>query len=119
MRHMQRTYRPDIGNELAQTPENKHYQQLSAAQRRMATFRKVLDRVTRLPMIEEAQEMVRYRARATRRSLVPQLRRQGLWDDLGALKGWLRDEVTHDQNRYARGVMAEIEKPQKETARPK
>ncbi len=34
---------------------------------------------------------------------------QGDWDDIGALKMRLRDDLLHEQNVYAREVMADIE----------
>ena len=36
------------------------------------------------------------------------LKKAGIWDDLGKLKRWLADDLTRERNTYAREVMTEI-----------
>ncbi len=47
--------------------------------------------------------------RITRPNLENQLRRRGVWNDMGALKGWPRDDLTRERNEFAKEVMTEIE----------
>ncbi len=34
---------------------------------------------------------------------------KGAWDDIGALKAWLRDDLVGERNRYAREVVKDVE----------
>ena len=44
--------------------------------------------------LPDVQRLVQERARATRRpGLMDELRGMGAWDDIGALKAWLRDDL--------------------------
>ena len=60
--------------------------------------------------------MPRERLPTRRPKLMDQLRSKGVWDDIGALKAWLRDDLVGERNRYARKVMREIEGRLKEPA---
>ena len=61
--------------------------------------------------LEELQSLARQRSRIPPRrpKLETQLRRRGVWNDMGALKGWLRDDLTRELNEYAKETMQEIE----------
>ena len=43
------------------------------------------------------------------RALINRAKKEGAWDDIGALKTLLRDDLLRERNAYAREVMADIE----------
>ena len=46
----------------------------------------------------------------TRRpGLMGELRGKGAWEDIGALKAWLQDDLVGERNRYAREVVKDVE----------
>ncbi len=38
-----------------------------------------------------------------------ELHGKGTWQDIGALKAWLRDDLVGERNRYARSVVKDME----------
>ena len=57
------------------------------------------------------RDFARERAQAMRNpGLEGVLARKGIWDDMGALKTWLRDDLASERNRYAREVMKDVER---------
>ena len=38
-----------------------------------------------------------------------ELHGKGIWQDIGALKAWLRDDLVGERNRYARAVVKDME----------
>ena len=47
--------------------------------------------------------------RTTRRpGLMLELHGKGMWEDIGALKAWLRDDLVGERNRYARAVVKDV-----------
>ena len=55
-------------------------------------------------------ELVLERGRTTKRpNLVAELEGEGIWNDLGALKRWLMDDLTRERNAFAKSVMTELE----------
>ncbi len=43
--------------------------------------------------------------------------RKGAWDDISALKVWLRDDLVGERNRYARSVVKDMEARKREAGR--
>ena len=48
------------------------------------------------------------------RALINRAKRKGAWDDSGALKMLLQDDLLRERNAYAREVMADIERQRAE-----
>lgn len=109
LRFMDRIHRKELGDELENTRANLEYNQLTGANRSMQYVRKDLGRVQLSKSLEDMQQMALDRAEITnRRDLPGQLQMQGKWDDLGALKAWLRDDLIVERNRVAKEVMQDI-----------
>jgi hypothetical protein len=109
MRFMDRTYREGLATELEQAPANLRYNQLARAQKHMGVLRKEMATVEDAPTLQAVRNIVRVRARVNKDlGLVARLNTKGTWTDLGALKRWLKDDLTRERNRYARDVMQDI-----------
>jgi hypothetical protein len=110
MRFMDRTWRPEIAGELENKVENRLYSQLNTADQQLRVFRKEIEQIYRMPSLPELQKFADERARATRNpSLTGRARFDGVWDDLGALKRFLIDDIIRERNAYAETVMADVE----------
>ena len=63
--------------------------------------------------------MAEERARVTRDvGLVNRIQRAGAWDDIGALKRFLMDELVTERNQLARDVVTDIRDREAEIAAP-
>ncbi len=120
MRQMDKSYRPEIAGELERTPENLAYGQLTRANKQMRAISREIARVAWAKSLPDVQRLIQDRARATRRpGLMGELRGKGAWEDIGALKAWLRDNLVGERNRYAREVVKDVKARRRETeARP-
>ena len=63
---------------------------------------------------QRPREVVEAVLRDGRKGLVGKLRRLGAWDDIGALKMRLRDELLRERNAHAKRVVKSIEARQRE-----
>jgi hypothetical protein len=109
MRFLDRTYRPDVAAELENTPDNLAYGQMSNADKQMAAFRKESNMVTRAPDLETVRDLATERARVTRQpGLVGKAQLSRAWDDIGALKRFLLDDILAERNAYAGAVMKDV-----------
>ena len=116
MRQMDKSYRPEIAGELEQTPENLAYGQLTRANKQMRAVSREIVQVAWAKSLPDVQRLVQERARTTRRpKLMGELRGKGVWDDIGALKAWLRDDLVGERNRYAREVAKDVKARRRES----
>ncbi len=117
LRHMDKTYRPDIADDIENKRENLLYGQLSRAEKQLRAINQDMARVLYARDIEPLQELARERAKiSTKRGYEDRLRRSGAWYDMSKLKRALRDDLIVEQHRYAKDVIEDIEK-QKEPAK--
>ncbi len=86
----------------------------------MRTVSREIAQVAWAKSLPDVQRLVQERARTIRRSgLMGELRGKGAWDDIGALKAWLRDDLVGERNSYAREVVKDVKARRRETeARP-
>ena len=109
MRQMDKSYRPEIAGEIERTPENLAYGQLTRANKQMRAVSREIAQVAWAKSLPDVQKLVEQRARATRRpGLMLELHGKGAWNDIGALKAWLRDDLVGERNRYARSVVKDM-----------
>ena len=60
--------------------------------------------------MDDVRELVDERVKAMKsRALVNRAKRKGAWNDIGALKMMLQDDLLRERNSFAREVMADIE----------
>lgn len=115
MRAMDRAYRPEIADEMENRPENLMHGQLTFAEKRLQVFNREARQVLAARSIDELQKFAIERARSTGdRSLIAnaQMRRQ--WDDLGALKRVLLDDLTRERNTLAETINRDVTERRKE-----
>jgi hypothetical protein len=110
MRAMDRRWRPEIATEIDSSQENQLYGQMSFADKRMRTFRAEMDAIYQTPTLTDVRNMAQERAKATRESnLVSNAKLTGAWNDLGALKRFLLDDLLRERNAFADSVMKDVE----------
>ena len=118
MREMDRSFRPQYAEEVAKTPENLEYFQLTNANEEMRGIVSEIRSVMRAPTLASlhqlAKQMVR---RPSYRPTINKLRRSKDWRDLGALKAELLDLTIMERNKHAKVVVTDIEKQRKADAR--
>ena len=113
MRFMDRSFRVPLADELENDPANLNYQQLQGASEHMGAIRREMALTEDAPTLKAVRELVRDVSASKlkpslRRGLISKLRRDGTWNDLPALKRWLKDDLTAERNKFARKVMQEI-----------
>jgi hypothetical protein len=114
MRNMDRTYRPEIATEMENTRENLLYDQMTRAQKTLRAINTEQSQVMFARSLAEIRELVEYRARVTsspkfrfKRFPIERARRES-WNDIGALKRLLLDNMVFERNGYAREVMRDV-----------
>jgi hypothetical protein len=106
-RFMVKTYRPEIGQEMAQGEDVQLYSQLNNADERMRGFRKMSEAVTGAPDLEATQRLAsQWALSSSNKQLLNQAR--GIWSDQGALKRLIIDDITRERNAYAEAVMGSV-----------
>ena len=132
MRHMDRSYRPEIAAELENTRENLLHNQITFARDHLGVIKKEMDQVTWARTLDDVREIAEERRRGAKirrdaidkaaerrrveksRVLITSAKRDGAWDDIGTLKMLLLDDLLRERNAYARDVMADVEAREKE-----
>ena len=108
-RYLDRTWRPDIAAEQEYRPENLMYGQLTVAQKRMRTINRDMTRVIQAPTLEDTRDLAQERARLTRdMPLLMKARRKKVWNDMGALKRLLKDDLLRERNTFAKRAMGDV-----------
>ena len=116
MRYMDRAYRSDIAADLEDTRENLLADRLSFALKHLGDIKREMDQVTWMPSLDALHKFATDRSRNRvlnrklgRRGIVTDLKRRGVWNDIGALKSALIDDLLRERNAYAHEVMTDIE----------
>jgi hypothetical protein len=110
-----RRWRPEIATEIESSQENRLYGQMSFADKRMRTFRAEMDAIYQAPTLADVRSMAQERAKATRQAnLVANAKLTGAWNDLGALKRLLLDDLLRERNAFAESVMKDVEQRREE-----
>lgn len=117
MRLMDRTGRTDIASEIETTPENLSYRQLNKARETMSVFKRESDFVHNERSLEALQQFARERFRDNP-STVGNMQMRKQWDDLGALKRALLDDLVTERNAFAKDVMGDVRKRKTEARQP-
>lgn len=111
LRHMDKTFRPEIADEMENRRENLLYQQMQRAAKQLRAINQDMARVLYANDVEPLHDLVRERARVTKNSrLEDRLRQSGAWYDVGRLKRELRDDLVREQHKFAKEVITDIEK---------
>ncbi len=114
MRNMDRTYRPEIATEMENTRANLLYDQMTTAQKTLRAINTEQAQVMFARSLEEIRELAEYRARVTSspkfkyRRFPNEYARRDAWDDIGAIKRLLLDNMVFERNGYAREVMRDV-----------
>ncbi len=115
MRSLDRAGRPELAAELEDKFANRIYGQMSRAQRHMRAINSEMRRVLETPDVGELHDFVQERGEQTRRPrLVNTLSSRPLWNDIGALKRWLLDDLAKERNRFAEEIMKDVEARKRE-----
>jgi len=110
MRHMDRTYRPELAEELARSEANLTYDQLSRANQQMQSISREIRTVMTIPDLPTLQRYAGQLARDDRLyPRISRLRRSEAWRDTGDLKRALLDLWTQERNRLAKRVVQDVE----------
>jgi hypothetical protein len=83
----------------------------------MRVFRKETEQVINARTIDEVRDLARERARARRDPAFLATARRDAWDDTGALKRHLLDDLTRERNDLAERVMKDVERRRHELQR--
>jgi len=74
-----------------------------------------MDAIYQAPTLADVRNMAQERAKATRQSdLVANAKLTGAWNDLGALKRFLLDDLLRERNAFAELVMQDVEQRREE-----
>jgi hypothetical protein len=109
MRAMVKSYRPEFASELAASPENLRYTQMTRANKRMQAISQQMRRVMDMPDTKELQAYALTKRDAAPREIA-RLRMSPDWSDVGALKRQLLDILLQERNAFAKQVIEEIER---------
>ncbi|MDF2366321.1 LPD38 domain-containing protein [Sneathiella sp.] len=113
MNLMDRTNRPDIAGELENTEENLKYKQFTRANKQMRAFSAETKRVYNAKGLAETQEIAKEQESIGRGKLRSRAMKEGVWGDVGALKGFLLENILEARNDFAKEVMKEVENDKK------
>jgi hypothetical protein len=115
MRLMDRRGNDEAADDLANDPANLMHRQLSRANRTMGGLNREVAAVNAARTLPDLQQLALDRAELTgNRTLVgnAQMRRQ--WDDMGALKRILLDDITRERNAFAKDVSQDVKAQRRE-----
>ncbi len=94
-----------VANEIAPTPENMRYQQLSHANQQLRVFHTEIERAEAATTLPEVRQIAHIIDRTSNANVVATAKAAGQWGDIGALKRVVLDEITRQRNAFAKGVM--------------
>ena len=81
----------------------------------MRTFRAEMDAIYQAPTLADVRNMAQERAKATRQAnLVGNAKLTGAWNDVGALKRFLLDDLLRERNAFAESAMNDVENRRQE-----
>tara|TARA_R110002124_G_scaffold45163_1_gene136981 strand:- start:33092 stop:37312 length:4221 start_codon:yes stop_codon:yes gene_type:complete len=110
LRHLDRINRPELADEIEHKAENLAYSQMSNAQKTLRAIRREMAQAQRATKLPEIRHLIQERARITKKpAMLNELRSSPAWDDIGALKRRLQDDLTAERNAFAKKVMKEVE----------
>ena len=109
LRFMDRTFRPQIADEMEHDPKNAEFGQMSFADTHLRAIRREIEQVMRAPSLTHVRDMAQQRGMLpSRKGLVAQAKRSGAWNDLGALKRLMMDDLVKERNEFAKRVMNDV-----------
>jgi hypothetical protein len=121
MRAMSKTYRPELVDELEKRDENEFYRQMQRTDRKMRRFSTELKDVLSAPELTDLQRIATQRAEATAGTpgnpghrTVTNAKLSGAWMVEPKLRRMLLDDITEERNEFAREVMEDVRRRQKE-----
>ncbi len=110
LRFMDRVNRPELADELENKFANRVYSQMSRAQRHLRAINQEMRKVVYADNLEKVREIAWERGGMTNRPrLGNALARRPMWNDIGALKRWLLDDMAKERNTFAKSVMRDVE----------
>ena len=116
MRAMDKSYRPDIADEIENTEANLLFSQAQWGRQQAAAIGNEIERVHAARTLDEMQSIALDLAREKAiRPLIDKLRRDRDWRDLGALKRELIDYWIAERNKLFQRVVKDMEARKGET----
>ena len=94
----------DLGIAVSREPRAREYRPLEQADKTMAAFNKQRDRIMQAPDLAATRRLV-----GSDPNTVDRLQRSGAWNDVGALKRALIDNVTARRNDFAKRTMQSMD----------
>jgi hypothetical protein len=104
-------HRGDQGTtaDLAHSPENLGYRQMTFADQRLQGITKQERALYSADTLAEVQKFADYRAQLTKApDLVAKAKQAGAWNSIGGLKRFLLDGLVRERNEFARNVMENV-----------
>lgn len=102
MTQMKDEGRADIAKELAYKPENKAYGMAMAAQKGLRGFQASREFVHGTKDLDGLQNMARYRDELRGTDVMARAVRAGAWYDIGRLKRMMLDDISAEQEQFAK-----------------
>ncbi len=113
LRALIRSNREVLAKELEYTNANRLYKPLMKANKTMRAFSNESKKVYNAKGLEETQQLAIQQSGITGKKLKIKAMSEGVWEDNGALKAFLLDNILAARNEFAKKVMKKVKESEK------